>query len=258
MMKASSIACRAWPTEQPAASADAGRARRGAGARASNGGSHERPARGQPVSAGRPAAVSADSPRSAGQRFSALLESPAGAAAAARSEPGVAQAPVPWQAADGHSPLTYEKHGDQTVAHETLSPALRSAAVDTSDNGPRSRQAPPAAKATLREDDVGGLLDEVADLVCLHRSGRAQHWSVSVWLREAVLRDTQLALSGEPGRIDIRFSSTDTDSLRRLHAGRDELQARLHARIVVPHLHLAIESAHEATQPDRAPTGEHD
>ncbi len=110
----------------------------------------------------------------------------------------------------------------------------------------------------MAEDDFAGLLDEVADLVCMQRSGRARHWSVSVWLREAVLRDTQLALSGEPGRIAIRFSSTDADSLRRLRAGQDELQARLQARIAVPHLQLAIESAHATTPPACAATGEHD
>ncbi len=149
-------------------------------------------------------------------------------------------------------------HGDQTVAQAVWPPALHSAASDTPDNGPRTRQAPPAAKATMAENDVAGLLDEVADLVCMHSSTRAQHWSVSVWLRETVLRDTQLALSGEPGRVAIRFSSTNADSLRRLNAGHDELQARLHARIAVPYLHLAIESTHEPTQPDRAATGEHD
>lgn len=96
----------------------------------------------------------------------------------------------------------------------------------------------------MPDKEIADLLDDVAELVCMHRSGRAQHWSVSVWLREAVLRDTQLALTGEPGRIDIRFSSTNPDSLRRLHARHGDLQARLHERIAVLHLRVAIESTH--------------
>jgi Type III secretion protein (HpaP) len=209
------------PVERPAI-ADAGRAATGGGTRA------------------RPAA---------GDRFSALLDTPARSAVGARSDTGPLDAGASRQRADRESPAPtppLPACGNGSPAPDTMMPAIGSAAAAAWRDGPRAKDAPAAAKPSMAEDDMAGLLDEVADLVSVQRVSRARNWSVTVWLREAVLRDTQLAMAGEPGRVDIRFSTTDPDSLRRLHAGHEELQTRLRDRIAAPHLQLSIESAHSA------------
>jgi hypothetical protein len=210
------------PVERPAI-ADAGRAAAGGGTRA------------------RPAA---------GDRFSALLDTPARSAVGAHSDTRPLDAGASRERFDRESPAPtppLPTCGNGSPAPDTVMPAIGSAAAAAAwRDGPCAKDAPAAAKPSMAEDDMAGLLDEVADLVSLQRGSRARNWSVTVWLREAVLRDTQLAMAGEPGRVDIRFSTTDPDSLRRLHAGHEELQTRLRERIAAPHLQLSIESVHPA------------
>jgi hypothetical protein len=230
----------AWPVETPAGADAAARLRPRASARTTpdSGG---RPARSQPLAAGQP--LSLEQPLCASQRFSALLDTPA-RAAAAHGCAGAGNADTLPQAAHADAPTPALLPTAQALAWEAASPAAVNAAAAAFAAEPRAKQARAAAKAAMAEDDVASLLDEVAELVCMSRGRRAQHWSITVWLREAVLRDTQLALTGEPGRIDIRFSTTDADSLRRLRARHDDLQTRLHERLAVPHLRLAIDSTH--------------
>jgi Type III secretion protein (HpaP) len=240
-MKTPSLGGRTWPVEPAAGAADAARLRPRASARAAHDGGG-RAARSSPsLAAAQP--LSPQQALSAGQRFSALLDTPA-RAVAAYDGTGAGNADTRPQAAHADSPMPGPLLPAEALAREAASPAMVSAAAAASGGEPRAKQAHPAAKAAMPEDDVADLLDEVAELVCMSRGRRAQHWSVSVWLREAVLRDTHLALTGEPGRIEIRFSSTDPDSLRRLHARHDDLQTRLHERLAVPHLRLAIEATH--------------
>jgi hypothetical protein len=99
-----------------------------------------------------------------------------------------------------------------------------------------------AAAGAMCAETVDGLIDQVAEFVRLHGPVRAGRWSVTVWLRAAVLRDTRLAMMSEPGRIDIRFSTGDRESLRRLRAGLDELRTRLRERLVATEVRIAIEA----------------
>jgi Type III secretion protein (HpaP) len=113
--------------------------------------------------------------------------------------------------------------------------------------GPR---APPRPKhATSAADDIERLIDELAEFVLRQPGARAQSWSVTLWLRASVLRDTCLTMSGEPGRIAISFATDNAASLRRLHAGHEALQARLRERIAVPTLDVTIDAA---TRPEES------
>jgi Type III secretion protein (HpaP) len=112
------------------------------------------------------------------------------------------------------------------------------------DAQPRSIEADrPAATDVMNAETLDGLLDQMAELVWLHRPVRAERWAVTVWLRGALLRGTRLSMAGTPGRIDIRFATRDPHSLRCLHAGLDTLRARLREQVPALELRIAIEAA---------------
>jgi hypothetical protein len=107
--------------------------------------------------------------------------------------------------------------------------------------GPR---APPrVTRVTSTADDVERLIDELAEFVLRQPGARAQSWSVTLWLRASVLRDTCLTMRGEPGRVAISFATDNATSLRWLLAGQEDLQARLRERIHVPTLDVTIDAA---------------
>jgi hypothetical protein len=130
-----------------------------------------------------------------------------------------------------------------------LNPALRTEA--------QGRQAGPDAplhpmRTTSATDDIERLIDELAEFVLRQRTGRAQRWSVTLWLRASVLRDTCLTMIGQPGCIAIAFATGNAASLRRLHAGLEALQTRLRERLAVPALNVSIRDtrATQATEID--------
>ncbi len=228
---------------------------------------------------GAPAPSCARTQPDAGARFSALLTSPARTAMALRDDAGRRLAPTPgvetrWLGATAQLQRQADVGGVVTNAGPespgmTAAPPLpavglsqdgapmtvpnTSAAWQEEAHGKDSRA---AAKTSMADDDdLAGLLDEVAKMVLRHSPVRAGSWSITVWLREAVLRDTQLTMAGEPGSIHIRFSTHDPNSLRRLHAGHDDLQAQLRERIQGPELHIAIEAMAQDTPDLRGDSG---
>jgi Type III secretion protein (HpaP) len=172
-------------------------------------------------------------PRNAAERFAALLDAPA------QSSSTRLAASTPTRAED-------DDHRFAAAAGDAGAECPASAASATSASSPRPEHAdsPTAAAACPAcSDEIEGLLDTVAELVLAHPASSAAHWSVTVWLRPAVLRETRLHVAGEPGAVDVHFASTDPESLRRLHAGRDDLQARLRERIAALGVHITIEAA---------------
>ncbi len=119
--------------------------------------------------------------------------------------------------------------------------ALAAGALARQHEGPHAPPRP--ARATSAADDIERLIDELAEFVLRQPGARAQSWSVTLWLRATVLRDTCLTMSGEPGRIAISFATDNAQSLRRLRAGHEALQARLRERIHVPTLDVSIDAA---------------
>jgi Type III secretion protein (HpaP) len=221
------------------------------------------------------AATRAPTPREAGSQFAALLDAataptnsnpavraegskphagpslPQGESIAVHTGPMHAHTAVqestrlPTQPPHPAAPQRDWPSDRSDAAQRAAEPAAAGKATTTNPllqqhEGPRTP--PRQAHATSAADDIERLIDELAEFVLRQPGARAQRWSVTLWLRASVLRDTRLAMSGEPGRIAISFASDNAASLRRLHAGHEALQARLRERIAVPTLDLTIDA----------------
>jgi Type III secretion protein (HpaP) len=199
-------------------------------------------------------APTARAPREAGSQFAALLDahpvdaSPTPAPIAAHQVVlETTRAPTPPAP---HAQPERPRQADRADAEpRAVVPAAAGAARTAAASARQyeSPRAPPrVVRATSAADDIERLIDELAEFVLRQPGTRAQSWSVTLWLRAAVLRDTRLTMSGEPGRITIRFATDNAASLRWLHTGHEALQARLRERICVPTLEVTIDAVEPA------------
>ncbi len=198
----------------------------------------------------------ARAPREVGAQFAALLDarpvaaSPVTATVAAvtttisnlpaRADPSIPQDSA--RPADASNPETSPSipQGERVQVHTAA----------RQHDGLRATLRP--VRATSAAADIERLIDELAEFVLRQPGARVHSWSVTLWLRAAVLRDTCLTMNGEPGRIAISFATNNAASLRRLHAGHEALQARLRQRIPVATLDVIIGAARPC--PEASPT----